>query len=55
MQAYKLKGAIDQSGHLIITEPIEIPAGDVEVIILQSNQAPVEEVSAPEAPTPFPL
>jgi len=50
MQAYKLKGTIDQSGHLIITEPIEVPAGDVEVIILQSNQAPTEEVSAPEAP-----
>lgn len=43
MQAYKFKGAIDQSGHLIITEPIEIPAGDVEIIILQST--PVAENS----------
>jgi hypothetical protein len=50
MQAYKLKGAIDQSGHLIIMEPIEIPAGDVEIIILQSNKDSIEEVSAPEAP-----
>jgi len=43
MQAYKLKGAIDQSGHLIITEAIEIPAGEVEIIILQST--PVAENS----------
>lgn len=50
MQAYKLKGTIDESGHLIITEPIEIPAGEVEVIILQSNQAPAEQVSVSEAP-----
>jgi hypothetical protein len=50
MQAYKLKGSIDRSGHLIITEPIEIPAGDVEIIILQSNKAPTEEVSTLEAP-----
>jgi hypothetical protein len=50
MQAYKLKGAIDQSGHLVITEPIEIPAGDVEIIILQSNRDPVEKVSTLEAP-----
>jgi hypothetical protein len=48
MQAYKLKGAIDQSGHLIITEAIEIPAGDVEIIILQSSKAPIEGISAPE-------
>jgi hypothetical protein len=50
MQAYKLKGAIDQSGHLIITEPIEIPAGNVEIIILQSNRDPIEEVSTLEVP-----
>jgi hypothetical protein len=41
MQAYKVKGSIDPSGHLIITDPIEIPAGDVEIIILQSS--PVAE------------
>jgi hypothetical protein len=50
MQAYKLKGMIDESGHLVLTEPIEIPAGDVEVIILQPNKAPIEGVSMPEAP-----
>jgi len=50
MQAYKLKGTIDQSGYLIITEPIGMPAGEVEVIILQTNQVPPEQVSASEAP-----
>ena len=43
MQAYKLKGAIDQSGHLIITEPIALSPGEVEIIILQST--PVAESS----------
>jgi hypothetical protein len=50
MQAHKLKGTIDESGRLIITEPIEIPAGEVEVIILQANQAPTEQVPVSEAP-----
>lgn len=36
MQAYKLKGKIDQQGHLMITEPIDLAPGDVEIIILQS-------------------
>jgi hypothetical protein len=36
MQAYKLKGKIDRSGKLIITEPTNLNPGDVEVIILQS-------------------
>jgi hypothetical protein len=35
MQAYKLKGQIDRSGKLIITEPTNLNPGDVEVIILQ--------------------
>jgi hypothetical protein len=43
MQAYKLKGAIDRSGHLIITEPIDLSPGEVEIIILQST--PVAENS----------
>jgi len=37
MKAYKLKGSIDRLGHLNITEPIEIPTGEVEIIILQST------------------
>jgi hypothetical protein len=35
MQAYKLKGKIDMAGNLVITEPVKLPPGDVEVIVLQ--------------------
>jgi hypothetical protein len=35
MQAYKVKGKIDETGHLIITEAIELAPGDVEVIVLR--------------------
>jgi hypothetical protein len=37
MQAYKLTGKVDHSGQLIITKPINLNPGDVEVIILQST------------------
>lgn len=37
MQAYKLKGTIDASGRLVITEPIHLNPGEVEIIILQST------------------
>lgn len=37
MQAYKLKGTIDHSGHLVINDPIAIPPGDVEVIVWPSE------------------
>lgn len=35
MQAYKLKGKIDSAGNLVITQPVDMPPGDVEVIVLQ--------------------
>lgn len=35
MQAYKAKGKIDVAGNLVVSEPIQIPPGNVEVIILQ--------------------
>lgn len=38
MQAYKINGKIDDAGNLVISKPIQIPAGDVEVIILQTEQ-----------------
>lgn len=55
MQAYKLKGKIDSAGNLVITEPIKMPPGDVEVIILQSietvaNSTVTESESQPEVP-----
>ncbi|WP_204104694.1 MULTISPECIES: hypothetical protein [Spirulina sp. CCY15215] len=36
MQALKLEGAIDESGHLIVSEPVNLNPGKVEIIILQS-------------------
>jgi len=36
MQAYKLNGKIDPAGNLVITEPVNLPPGDVEVIVLQA-------------------
>ena len=35
MQAYKAKGKTDATGNLVVTQPIEIPPGYVEVIILR--------------------
>jgi hypothetical protein len=37
MQAYKLNATIDESGHLVIDEPLNIAPGQVEVIILQTT------------------
>lgn len=37
MQAHKVKGTIDETGHLVITEPIALQPGEVEVILLQSS------------------
>ena len=55
MQAYELKGKIDQSGNLLITEPVNLPPGNVEVIVwpatdtLDSTTAPTSE-PVPETP-----
>ena len=43
MQAYKVKGKVDEAGNLVITEPVKMPPGDVEVIVLQ--EVPVTDVS----------
>ncbi|MDF5723996.1 MAG: hypothetical protein PUP91_26735 [Rhizonema sp. PD37] len=37
MQAYKLNATIDESGNLVIDEPLNIAPGKVEVIILQPS------------------
>ncbi len=54
MQAYRLKGTIDQSGHLIITEAIDLSPGEVEVIVLQPSSPADNFVSSvePQAATP---
>ena len=49
MQAYKLQGKIDSSGNLIISEAIDLPAGDVEIILLlQSVLAQKTEIPEPQ-------
>lgn len=55
MQAYKCNATIDESGHLIIDEPLNIAPGKVEVIILQSvpsleNSTETPTESQPEKP-----
>ncbi len=55
MQAYKLKGKIDATGSLVITEPIQMPPGDVEVIVLLSTQtiiSPPESTNEVQPETP---
>jgi hypothetical protein len=56
MQAYKFKGTIDHSGHLVIHEPIIVPPGEVELIVWASepiakNEAsPLQDVQPEAAP-----
>jgi hypothetical protein len=38
MKAYKLKGQVNSAGNLVITEPVKMPPGDVEVIVLQQAE-----------------
>jgi hypothetical protein len=59
MQAYKLKGTIDSTGNLILAEPLHLPPGDVEVIVLQeienageaSHPQPAPAAEQPKTPT----
>ena len=56
MQAYKLKGKVDSAGNLVIAEPVKIPPGDVEVIVLQAaekvtDSTVTETELQPEMPT----
>ncbi len=50
MQAYKLQGKIAPSGQLIISEEIDLPAGDVEIILLQKSTSTqkAESVETPQ-------
>jgi hypothetical protein len=54
MQAYKLKGKIDDAGNLVIAEPVKMPPGDVEVIVLQAVESASSTIpeteSQPETP-----
>lgn len=48
MQAYKLRGKIDATGNLVVVEPVNMPPGDVEIIVLQLAD-PVKQASASES------
>ncbi|MFM6202475.1 MAG: hypothetical protein ACKPE1_25620 [Dolichospermum sp.] len=37
MQAYKLKGKIDQSGNLVITKPLNLPPRNVEIVVWKAT------------------
>ncbi|UKP00066.1 hypothetical protein [Nostoc sp. UHCC 0870] len=51
MQAYKVNATIDESGNLIIDEPLNIAPGEVEVIILQiPSEVTSTEVSSQPQP-----
>lgn len=45
MQAYKVKGRIDETGHLIVADAIALAPGEVEVIVLQ---APTHSEAVPD-------
>ncbi|WP_416233601.1 hypothetical protein [Cronbergia sp. UHCC 0137] len=52
MQAYKLKGKIDPSGNLLITEPVNLPPGNVEVIVWQATDTLDNTTSPTSEPAP---
>ncbi|MEG4802324.1 hypothetical protein QUB63_20725 [Microcoleus sp. ARI1-B5] len=39
MQAYKLRGKIDATGNLVVLESVDMPPGDVEIIVWQVADA----------------
>jgi len=41
MQAYKVRGRIDETGHLVVAESIGLAPGEVEVIVLQPSSVDV--------------
>ncbi|MFB2971948.1 hypothetical protein ACE1CD_23565 [Aerosakkonema sp. BLCC-F183] len=55
MQAYKLKGKVDEAGNLAVTEPVKMPPGDVEVIVLHVMETVKNDTEAtiqPQAAKP---
>lgn len=48
MQAYKLNATIDESGNLVLDEPLNIAPGKVEVIILQPTARKSETPEQPK-------
>ncbi|MDB9465488.1 hypothetical protein [Dolichospermum circinale] len=52
MQAYKLKGKIDQSGNLLITEPVNLPPRNVEIIVWPATDTHDHTTSPSSKPAP---
>ncbi|MCL1467970.1 hypothetical protein [Argonema galeatum] len=55
MQAYKVKGKVDEAGNLVVTEPVKITPGDVEVIVwhaIETVNNATNAKSQPEAARP---
>ena len=52
MQAYKLKGTIDAAGNLVIAEPVKMPPGEVEVIVLQVIETVASSTVTDSEPQP---
>jgi hypothetical protein len=52
VQAYKLKGKIDAAGNLMIAEPIKLPPGDVEVIVLPASETVTSPTATATEPQP---
>ena len=48
MQAYKLNATINESGQLIIQEPLNIAPGNVEIIILQPTATTTNTTKQPK-------
>ncbi len=48
MQAYKLNATIDESGNLVLDEPLNIAPGKVEVIVLQPTVTTSETLGKPK-------
>ncbi|MUG95096.1 hypothetical protein F7734_23125 [Scytonema sp. UIC 10036] len=48
MQAYKLQAIVDESGNLILDEPLNMTPGKVEVIILQPTPTTTKTSEQPK-------
>ena len=40
MEAYKLKGRIDSFRNLVITKPVNLPLGNVEIVVCPATETP---------------
>lgn len=52
MATYKLKGKVDANGQLVITEAIDLPPGDVEIIVPQKASEASSETTQPSSARP---